>query len=323
MKLKRLLLMPLSLTMTMVLSSCAGLLASCGPTPVTGRLLIPTLQEFAAFTIPIFRRGRTAASFGMSSGKFVLKLEREITKSGIKVGASVPLGTFQEIATAMYMAANNGQLPRDAFDDSAGMFIIVRHNGERTIFMAEHKVVCIANVAEVQLIWLSPDSRSLTISATQEVTDVMFGTDDEGCNEINAEIDRRKNLAKAEQDNAIKAAVAAALSAQESPPSPSPTVPPSVMPVTRSPELDWQQCARAEYPKEALRNENEGTVGLVFLVNTGGQVIDSEIERSSGYRDLDIAALRAVRQCNFKPGLSDGQPVEAWVKLNYVWELNQ
>jgi protein TonB len=40
------------------------------------------------------------------------------------------------------------------------------------------------------------------------------------------------------------------------------------------------QCDKPEYPSTSKRLEEEGTVGLRFLVGVDGKVIQSEIEKS-------------------------------------------
>jgi protein TonB len=48
-------------------------------------------------------------------------------------------------------------------------------------------------------------------------------------------------------------------------------------------------------------------------VGRDGTVADARVERSSGSRDLDREALRAVRGWRFRPALRDGVPVPAAV----------
>jgi len=84
---------------------------------------------------------------------------------------------------------------------------------------------------------------------------------------------------------------------------------------------DFSTCAKPEWPKSSLRNEETGTVTLSFLIGTDGHVADSKVIKSSGFRDLDKAALNGIGKCRFKPGLTDGKPTEAWMQMQYVWTL--
>jgi protein TonB len=63
----------------------------------------------------------------------------------------------------------------------------------------------------------------------------------------------------------------------------------------------------------------EGTVALRLLVGTDGKVIQSEIEKSSGFKRLDEAARAGLSKCLFRPATVDGKPVEAWTTIRYLW----
>lgn len=84
--------------------------------------------------------------------------------------------------------------------------------------------------------------------------------------------------------------------------------------------VDARQC-KAEYPKASLLNEEQGAVSMAFLVSPGGDVVDSKVEKSSGYKNLDKAALKALTACKFKPGTKDGIVAQTWTKVDYVWSL--
>jgi protein TonB len=84
---------------------------------------------------------------------------------------------------------------------------------------------------------------------------------------------------------------------------------------------DFNTCAKPEWPKSSLRNEETGTVTLQFLIAEDGRVADSKIVKSSGFRDLDKAAQVGISKCRFKPGTVDGKPEQAWMQMQYVWTL--
>jgi len=56
-----------------------------------------------------------------------------------------------------------------------------------------------------------------------------------------------------------------------------------------------------KYPKRARKMGWEGTVVLDFLVDANGNVYDIRVVRSSGYPDLDQAAINALKQWKFAP----------------------
>ncbi len=81
-------------------------------------------------------------------------------------------------------------------------------------------------------------------------------------------------------------------------------------------------CDEPLYPTVSRQLEEEGTVRLQFLISPRGEVLQSRIERSSGYPRLDTAAVEALSKCRFKPGTVDGKPEQSWARLEYVWQLN-
>ena len=85
--------------------------------------------------------------------------------------------------------------------------------------------------------------------------------------------------------------------------------------------FDSKNC-RAEYPKASLMNEEQGTVSMSFLVAADGSVKDSKLEKTSGFKNLDKAAMKAIAACKFKPGTKDGAPAETWTKVDYAWKLD-
>lgn len=84
--------------------------------------------------------------------------------------------------------------------------------------------------------------------------------------------------------------------------------------------LNDKNC-KAEYPKASLMNEEQGDVTMAFLVGADGNVVESKVEKSSGYKNLDKAALKALSSCKFKPGTKDGSLAQTWTKVDYSWKL--
>ena len=81
-------------------------------------------------------------------------------------------------------------------------------------------------------------------------------------------------------------------------------------------------CKKPEYPAISRNKEEEGSVQLLFLIGVLGQVLDSKIDKSSGFVRLDEAARAALAQCQFKPGSVDGKPESSWAHVKYTWRLN-
>ena len=85
--------------------------------------------------------------------------------------------------------------------------------------------------------------------------------------------------------------------------------------------FDPSKC-KADYPKASLMNEEQGTVSMSFLVNADGSVADSKLEKTSGFKNLDKAAMKTIAACKFKPGTKDGAPAQTWAKVDYAWKLD-
>lgn len=75
------------------------------------------------------------------------------------------------------------------------------------------------------------------------------------------------------------------------------------------------------YPLAARRAGEQGTVTLRVLVARDGLPVRVELERSSGSRHLDAAALEAVRAWRFVPARRGSDPVESWVLVPIVFRL--
>ena len=85
--------------------------------------------------------------------------------------------------------------------------------------------------------------------------------------------------------------------------------------------FDAAKC-KVEYPKASLMNEEQGVTSMSFLVNADGSVSDSKLEKSSGFKGLDKAAIKGLSSCKFKPGTKDGAPAQTWTKVDYAWKLD-
>jgi protein TonB len=72
------------------------------------------------------------------------------------------------------------------------------------------------------------------------------------------------------------------------------------------------------YPKNALDQGLEGDVSLSVLIDSAGAVESVSVEKSSGHRILDDAAVRAVKQgWVFQPGLASGKPAPGRLTITF------
>jgi TonB family protein len=88
-----------------------------------------------------------------------------------------------------------------------------------------------------------------------------------------------------------------------------------------TPSINASSCEKPDYPVASKRLTEEGTVHLRFLVGVDGKVVESAIEKSSGFRRLDEAAIQGLSKCAFKPRTKDGVAVESWASMKYTWRL--
>jgi D-alanyl-D-alanine endopeptidase (penicillin-binding protein 7) len=84
---------------------------------------------------------------------------------------------------------------------------------------------------------------------------------------------------------------------------------------------DFRSCTKPEWSTPDLLAQHQGTVTLQFLVSQDGTAVQSRVLKSSGYRGLDDAARTGIAKCHFKPATHDGQPVQEWMRMQYVWTL--
>lgn len=84
---------------------------------------------------------------------------------------------------------------------------------------------------------------------------------------------------------------------------------------------DANSCAKPAYPTASIRNGDSGTVTLALLVGADGRVTSSRIQKSSGHRELDKAAINALSLCRFKPAMNNGVAEAGWAQIAYDWKL--
>ena len=92
--------------------------------------------------------------------------------------------------------------------------------------------------------------------------------------------------------------------------------------LTSRPKLLFQECrALPEYPPGSRQRRETGTVRLAFNIDETGKVTASELRQSSGYAELDQAALNVLSRCPFLPAYKDGQAMAGETEVSYVWRL--
>ncbi|MBD3285567.1 TonB family protein [candidate division WOR-3 bacterium] len=76
-----------------------------------------------------------------------------------------------------------------------------------------------------------------------------------------------------------------------------------------------------EYPDSSRVLDHQGTVYIEVVLDTDGYVLEATVVKSSGYSELDDAALKAARMWTFTPARYKGQPVRTHVNIPFVFTL--
>lgn len=91
----------------------------------------------------------------------------------------------------------------------------------------------------------------------------------------------------------------------------------SAMAADKQAQLDPKTPCAIEYPKASLVNEEKGTVTMSLKLAPDGKVLESKLTKSSGFKNLDKAALASITKCHFMPPGG-----ETWASMEYVWKLD-
>lgn len=78
---------------------------------------------------------------------------------------------------------------------------------------------------------------------------------------------------------------------------------------------------RPEYPKGSRQRGEQGDVLLEIRVDERGAVADVRIVTSSGFSELDAAAVKAARAARFTPARSGGAPVASSARITLAFKL--
>jgi TonB family protein len=76
------------------------------------------------------------------------------------------------------------------------------------------------------------------------------------------------------------------------------------------------------YPKQSLKNGEQGKCTLAFFVESDGAVTAARLLVSTGYPRLDTARFESVIDVPLIPGSANGIPVAGWYDFNVVWVIN-
>jgi len=80
---------------------------------------------------------------------------------------------------------------------------------------------------------------------------------------------------------------------------------------------------KPEYPEEAKQMRQQGVVMVSVEVGADGHPTDVSVSRSSGFPQLDEAAVRGVRRWIFEPARAAGLPVSSHVEVPVRFSLSE
>ncbi|WP_196221375.1 energy transducer TonB [Sansalvadorimonas verongulae] len=86
------------------------------------------------------------------------------------------------------------------------------------------------------------------------------------------------------------------------------------------PQLAGRQVQPA-YPYRARKLHHQGTVILDIKLDEKGKIVTLEVEKTSGYRSLDKAAVSAVGRWRFQPLIENGHGVRSRVRVPVRFRL--
>jgi TonB family protein len=81
-------------------------------------------------------------------------------------------------------------------------------------------------------------------------------------------------------------------------------------------------CGVQWYPPAAVANNEQGTVGLALQIDAGGNTKNIHVTATSGYADLDEAAVACAATWKYHPATQDGHPVEVPWRANVKWAMD-
>jgi TonB family protein len=85
-----------------------------------------------------------------------------------------------------------------------------------------------------------------------------------------------------------------------------------------SPEDLQSSCP---YPPEAYRAHEEGATKIRVATDSTGALISSSVLVSSGFSQLDSAALACIKKARFAPATRNGEPIEFVGEVIWRWRL--
>ena len=87
----------------------------------------------------------------------------------------------------------------------------------------------------------------------------------------------------------------------------------------QSTHLKLADCVVPNYPSALVEEGVQGDVRLAVRVGADGAVHEAKVVKSSGYRVLDKASLRAGYSCKFGTASKNADSASEWTTVQYKW----
>ena len=82
--------------------------------------------------------------------------------------------------------------------------------------------------------------------------------------------------------------------------------------------------SKPNYSPQMIREGNQGTIEVEVFVTPDGRVADARVVKSTGFEELDLAAMaEAKRNWRLLPATRDGTPIAQWHRLRVTFKLNE
>jgi len=82
--------------------------------------------------------------------------------------------------------------------------------------------------------------------------------------------------------------------------------------------------SKPQYSPRIIREGGQGTIEIEVYVLPNGRVGDARVAKSTGFAELDLAAIaEAKRNWRLLPATRNGEPIAQWHRLRVTFKLNE
>jgi TonB family protein len=85
--------------------------------------------------------------------------------------------------------------------------------------------------------------------------------------------------------------------------------------------LRARSCPPVPYPEDSLKNGHSGKGLISVEIAPNAQVVRSQLAASSGFAELDAAALAVMQRCEFTSSFDNGRRIGDTLTVEFVWSL--